>query len=80
MGRKSAQNGSLEAPGRPWAEPWAALGGSLGAKAEFRAILGALGGPFWASKNKKNGLENHLKFDVNSELYFGPSGGRGGAF
>ena len=80
MVRKSAQNGSLEAPGRPWGGPWAALGVSLGAKAEFRAILGALGGPFWASKNKKNGLENHLKFDVNSELYFGPSGGRGGPF
>ena len=65
--RKSVENGSLEAPGRPWGEPWATLGGSLGAKADFRAIFGALGGPFGGSKIKKKALENHLKFDVNSE-------------
>ena len=51
---------------------------SLGAKAEFRAMLGALEGPFWASKNKKICLESHLKINVNSELYFMPSGGRFG--
>ena len=67
MDRKSAQNGSLEAPGRPWAEPWVTLGGSLGAKADFRAILGALGDLFGASKIKKKALETHLKFDVNSD-------------
>ena len=60
--------------------PWAALGGPWGANAELRAIWGALGDPFWALENKKNGLENNLKFDVNSELYFLPSGGRGGQF
>ena len=49
--RKSIENGSLEAPGRPWGEPWATLGGSLGAKADFRAILGALGDPFWGLEN-----------------------------
>ena len=65
--RKSVENGSLEAPGRPWGEPWATLGGSLGAKADFRAILEALGDPFGGSKIKKKALENHLKFDVNSD-------------
>ena len=67
IGRKSVENGSLEAPGRPWGEPWATLGGSLGAKADFRAIFGALGGPSGGSKIKKKTFENHLKFDDNSE-------------
>ena len=67
IGRKSVENCSLEAPGRPWGEPWATLGGSLGAKADFRAILEALGEPFGAPKLRKKALENHLKFDVNSE-------------
>ena len=67
IGRTSVENGSLEAPGRPWGEPWATLGGSLGAKADFRAILGALGDPFGGSKIKKKALGNHLKFDVNSD-------------
>ena len=67
IGRKSVENGSLEAPGRPWGEPWATHGGSLGAKADFRAILGALGDPFGGSKIKKKVLENRLKFDVNSD-------------
>ena len=47
--------------------PWAALGGPWGAKADFRAILGALGDPFWGFENGENALENHLKFDVNSD-------------
>ena len=70
MGPESVQNGSLEAPVRPLGGPWAALGGSLGAKADFRAILGALGDPLWGSKIKKNGLGNDLKFYAHPELYF----------
>ena len=55
---------------RPLGGPWAALGGSLGAKADFRAILGALGGPFRGSKIKENGLEHVLKFDARPEPHF----------
>ena len=51
MGRKSVQNGSLEAPGRALGGPWAALGGPWGAKVDFRAILGALGDPFLGLEN-----------------------------
>ena len=51
IGRKSMENGSLEAPGRPWGEPWATLGGALGAKADFRAIFFGPGGPLWGLKN-----------------------------
>ena len=42
----------------------------MGAKADFRAILGALGDPFWGSKIKKNCLEHVLKFDAHPELHF----------
>ena len=80
IGRKSVQRGSLEAPGRALGGPWAALEGPWDAKADFRAILGALGTPFGGSKMLENVLESHLKFVVNSELSFGPSGGRGGPF
>ena len=76
MGRTSAQNRSLEALGRVLGGPWAALGGPWGAKADLRAILGALG--LGGSKILENALESHLKFVVNSEVSFGPSGGRGG--
>ena len=51
VGRKSVQNGSLEAPGRALGGSWAALGGPWGAKADFRAMLGALGDPFWGLEN-----------------------------
>ena len=51
MGRKSVQNGSLEAPGRALGGSWAALGGPWGAKADFRAILDVLGDPFWELEN-----------------------------
>ena len=57
-----------------------ALGGALAAKADFRAIWGALGDSFWGSKITKNDVENNMKFDVSSELYFGPSGGRSEPF
>ena len=50
---EKAQNGSPEASGRPLGGPWTALGGSLGAKADFRAFLGALGDPFWGLKNQE---------------------------
>ena len=39
----------------------------MAAKADFRAIWGALGDPFWVSKIKKNALENQLKFNVKSD-------------
>ena len=67
MGPESAQNGSLEAPVRPLGGPWAALGGSLGAKADFRAILGCPRGSQQGLDMKKNVPESHLKFDAKSE-------------
>ena len=48
---EEAQNGSLEASGRALGGSWAALGGPWGAKADFRAILGVLGDPFWELEN-----------------------------
>ena len=49
-------------PGRLLGEPWAALGQASGpwrAKADLRAILGALGIPFGGSKMLENVLESH---------------------
>ena len=72
------------APWRLLGEPWAALGQPSGGPGARRPILERfwvpLGTPFGGSKMLKNVLENNLKFVVNSELSFGPSGGRGGPF
>ena len=72
------------APWRLLGEPWAALGQPSGGPGAPRPILERfwvpLGTPFGGSKLLENVLESHLKFVVNSELSFGPSGGRGGPF
>ena len=51
MAPKWSENRLKMAPWRLLGDPGAALGVSLGAKAEFRAILGALGDPFWGFEN-----------------------------
>ena len=50
-GPKIGSNRSLGALGRALGGPWAALVGPWGAKADLRAILGALGDPFWGLEN-----------------------------
>ena len=81
---KWAENQFKMAPWRLLGEPWAALGQPSGGPGARRPILERfwvpLGTPFGGSKMLENVLEIHLKFVVKSELSFGPSGGRGGAF
>ena len=84
MAPKWAQKRLKIAPWRFLGDPWAILGRPLGSPRAPRPILERfwvpLGTPFGGSKIKKNALESHLKFDVDSELYFGPSGSRGWPF
>ena len=81
---KWAENRFKIAPWRLLGEPWAALGQPSGGPGARRLVLERfwvpLGTPFGSSKMLENALESHLKFVVNSELSFGPSGGSLGHF
>ena len=81
---KWARNRLKMAPRWLLGDPRAGLGWPLGGPWPPRSILERfgvpVGTPFGGSKITKNGVENDLKFDASSELYFRPSGGRSEPF